>query len=88
MTRVIAPQKIKLGLWHCLKTGTNPEFPSQGTPQGSVISPTLANIALDGVEDIHPSLLQNEWFKILTLVYSTKSMEGSQQGEKVNPISG
>ena len=56
MTRVIAPQKIQLGLWRCLKTGTNPEFPNQGTPIGSVISPTLANIALDGVEDIHPSV--------------------------------
>jgi retron-type reverse transcriptase len=39
-----------------LKTGVNPEFPSQGTPQGGVVSPVLANIALDGIENIHNSV--------------------------------
>lgn len=52
----IAPRSIKLGLWKCLKTGINPEFPEQGTPQGGVISPLLANIALNGIEEIHNSV--------------------------------
>lgn len=56
MSKVIAPQSIKTGLWRCLKSGTNPDFPDQGTPQGGVISPLLANIALDGIEDIHKSV--------------------------------
>ena len=56
LDRVIAPQIIKQRLNQCLKTGVNPEFPEQGTQQGGVISPLLANIALDGIEDIHPSL--------------------------------
>lgn len=56
MSRLIAPQSIKTGIWKCLKTGTNPSYPDQGTPQGGVISPLLANIALDGIEEIHPSL--------------------------------
>lgn len=56
MERVIAPNSIKQGLWKCLKAGINPEFPDQGTPQGGVISPLLANIALDGIEKIHPSV--------------------------------
>ena len=56
ISRGIAPQYIKTGLWKCLKAGTNPEFPDQGTPQGGVISPLLANIALDGIENIHPSV--------------------------------
>jgi RNA-directed DNA polymerase len=34
----------------------NPEFPEQGTPQGGVVSPLLANIALNGIEDIHQSV--------------------------------
>ena len=53
MGRVIAPQTIKTGIWRCLKAGINPEFPEQGTPQGGVVSPLLANVALDGIEDIH-----------------------------------
>jgi RNA-directed DNA polymerase len=56
MERVIAPNSIKLGLWRCLKAGVNPDFPEQGTPQGGVVSPLLANIALDGIEDIHKSV--------------------------------
>jgi group II intron reverse transcriptase/maturase len=56
MSKVIAPQQIKTGLWRCLKAGVSPEFPEQGTPQGGVVSPLLANIALNGIEDIHPSV--------------------------------
>lgn len=52
MARVTAPQSIKQGLWKCLKTGVNPEFPEQGTPQGGVVSPLLANIVLDGIEEL------------------------------------
>jgi group II intron reverse transcriptase/maturase len=52
MNRVIAPQSIKTGLWKCLKAGINVDFPDQGTPQGGIISPLLANISLNGVEKI------------------------------------
>jgi RNA-directed DNA polymerase len=53
MTNLIAPKGIKLGIFRCLKAGVNPEFPEQGTPQGGVVSPLLANIALNGIESIH-----------------------------------
>lgn len=56
MKRVIAPSAIKTGLWKCLKSGVNPEFPELGTPQGGVVSPVLANIALNGIEEIHTSV--------------------------------
>jgi hypothetical protein len=44
------------GIFRCLKAGVNPEFPEQGTPQGGVVSPLLANIALNGIEEIHQSV--------------------------------
>ena len=56
MSKVIAPQGIKKGLWRCLKAGVSPEFPEQEIPQNGVIAPLLANIALNGIEEIHPSL--------------------------------
>ena len=56
LKRLIAPQSIKMGIFRCLKAGVNPEFPEQGTVQGGVVSPLLANIALNGIEEIHPSV--------------------------------
>ncbi len=56
MEQLIAPRGIKTGIFRCLKSGVNPEFPSQGTPQGGVVSPLLANIALNGIEDVHYSV--------------------------------
>ena len=56
MERLIAPRGIKTGILRCLKSGVNPEFPEQGTPQGGVVSPLLANIALNGIEEIHQSV--------------------------------
>ena len=53
MENLIAYKGIKSGIFRCLKAGINPEFPEQGTPQGGVVSPLLANIALNGIESIH-----------------------------------
>ncbi len=56
MDNLMAPKGIKTGIFRCLKAGINPEFPEQGTPQGGVASPLLANIALNGIEEIHQSV--------------------------------
>ncbi len=56
MSRLKAPKEIKDAIFKSLKAGTFPEFPEQGTPQGGIYSPLLANIALDGIEDIHTSV--------------------------------
>jgi len=53
MDKLIAPKSIRQGIFRCLKAGVNPEFPEQGTSQGGVVSPLLANIALNGIESIH-----------------------------------
>ena len=52
LDKVIAPGFIISGLRRCLKSGVNPKFPEQGTPQGGVVSPLLANIAINGIEKI------------------------------------
>lgn len=56
MERLIAPSGIKTGIFRCLKSGVNLEYPEQGTQQGGVVSPLLANVALNGIEEIHPSV--------------------------------
>ena len=56
MDNLISPSGLKLGIFRCLKAGTNVGFPEQGTPQGGVASPLLANIALNGIEEIHNSI--------------------------------
>ena len=61
MDNLIAPARLKLGIFRCLKAGTN-GFPDQGTPQGGVVSPLLANIALNGIESLHIS--KDKWGKI------------------------
>lgn len=53
MDHLIAPKGIKSGIFRCLKAGVNLDFPEQGTPQGGMVSPLLANIALNGIESIH-----------------------------------
>jgi len=55
LEKLIAPKWAIKGIKLALKAGINPEFPSQGTPQGGIISPLLANIALNGIENIHSS---------------------------------
>jgi RNA-directed DNA polymerase len=62
MDNLIAPSGLKLGIFRCLKAGTNIGFPDQGTPQGGVVSPLLANIALNGIESIHK--YKDEWGRI------------------------
>ena len=52
MESLIAPKSVKTGVFRCLKAGINPEFPEKGTPQGGVCSPLLANIALNGIEEV------------------------------------
>lgn len=56
LNKLIAPRRIRQGIARCLKAGVNPEYPEQGTSQGSVVSPILANVALNGIEEIHPSV--------------------------------
>jgi RNA-directed DNA polymerase len=61
MDNLIAPAGLKLGIFRCLKAGTNVGFPDQGTPQGGVVSPLLANIALNGIESLHQA--RDKWRK-------------------------
>lgn len=52
MDNLILSSRYKNGILRCLKVGVNIEFPEQGTPQGGVVSPLLANIALNGIESL------------------------------------
>ncbi len=51
---VVLPKEALKGLRKAVKAGVRGEYPDRikGTPQGGVISPLLANIALDGFENL------------------------------------
>jgi group II intron reverse transcriptase/maturase len=56
MQEICLPKQYKMGIWRALKAGAKigyvREDTVEGTPQGGVFSPLLANIALHGIEDI------------------------------------
>ncbi len=74
MEQLIAPLGIRTGIFRCLKSGVNPGFPDQGTPQGGVVSPLLANIALNGIEEIHQSVRYAD-----DMVYILKPQDDAEQ---------
>jgi group II intron reverse transcriptase/maturase len=74
MDNLIAPSGLKLGIWRCLKAGINVGFPEQGTPQGGVVSPLLANIALNGIEEIHQSIRYAD-----DMVYILKPQDNAEE---------
>ena len=93
MENLIAPSGLKLGIFRCLKAGTNVGFPDQGTPQGGVCSPLLANIALNGIEKIHNSIRyaddmvfilkpQDDANKILGIVKEFLAKKGMEISER------
>lgn len=97
MDNLIAPSGIKSGIFRCLKAGINPEFPEQGTCQGGVVSPLLANIALNGIEDIHQSVRyaddmviilkpQDDATKILEKISQFLAARGLKVSEKKTKI--
>lgn len=55
LDKVELPKVAIKGLRRAIKAGVKGEFPrsEMGTPQGGVISPLLANIALNGIESIY-----------------------------------
>jgi RNA-directed DNA polymerase len=65
MDNLIAPSGLKLGIFRCLKAGTNVGFPDQGTPQGGVVSPLLANIALNGIESVYQYLSEGRENRVI-----------------------
>jgi group II intron reverse transcriptase/maturase len=56
MQTICLPKQYKMGVWRALKAGVmigfNSEETTEGTPQGGVFSPLLANLALNGIENI------------------------------------
>jgi RNA-directed DNA polymerase len=65
--------KIALkGLRLAIKAGVRGEFPTStaGTQQGSVISPLLANIALNGIEEVTDGIYKRINHKVLCLRYA------------------
>lgn len=62
MKQVVLPSKARNGLFRTIKAGVKGEFPKSevGTPQGGCVSPLLANLILQGIEEIGHKL-RHKW---------------------------
>lgn len=70
-----------------MKAGVKPEFPNEGTPQSGVVSPLLANISLNRIEEIHNSVrYADDMVFFLKLSYS-ENKHVMVKGEK-SPFNG
>lgn len=84
MSNVQLPKAAQRGLRRAIKAGVRGEFPTstEGTPQGGVISPLLANIALNGIEDCHR---MPKWITCLryaddlVFIFKTQPGEGAKR---------
>ena len=67
MEKVILPNRFKIGVLRCLKAGIDVSFgdEAKGTPQGGIISPTLANIALNDLD--HNEYLESKGIRLIRL---------------------
>ena len=91
MGKVQLPRPAREGIRRAIKAGVKGETPSEtkGTPQGSVISPLLANLAIGNLEDIAAEYRKKgDNFKNLgipgiryatDLVYITKTKKEAEQ---------
>ena len=70
MDKLIAPLGIRAGIFRCLKSGVNPGFPEKKTPQGGVVSPLLANIALNGIESVYKYKNTSNHYREATVRYA------------------
>ena len=61
MENLIAPSGLKLGIFRCLKAGTNVGYPDQGTPQGGVASPLLALCTHQRQNNLMLYRARNDW---------------------------
>ncbi len=64
MKAIMLPQAYKQGVYICLKAGQEVGFDEGiGTPQGGIISPTLANIALNELD--HSRVFENKGLRLI-----------------------
>ena len=73
MSQISLPKAAKLGIYRAIKAGVLNErqVTERGSPQGGVISPLLANIALHGLENVgyklrHKVVNGQGWINALT----------------------
>ncbi len=83
MSQISLPKAAKLGIYRAIKAGVLNErqVTEMGSPQGGVISPLLANIALHGLENVgyklrHKVVNGQGWINALTGIILLLSLSG------------
>jgi len=73
MRKVIAPRGIKLGLYRTLNTGLIPKFSEPHSSSSPDLSSLLADITLNGIDLIHPSVRYAD-----TLIFLLKPLDNER----------